>query len=167
MLKRKRGRMVRAGVTEDEAFGRRLKEAMTAVGLRPGELAKRCGVHPVTVARWRRGEVPDDLRFPQLAQCLGIAEEWLKTGQGAMIPGGVASGSSPPTSGRSGALRPLRAADQAQEEIFLEAQQKLLGRGMIPAEEAVGWLYRMLRAREVSPPPEPPSGGPSSPEAHG
>jgi transcriptional regulator with XRE-family HTH domain len=75
--------MGREGVNRDEGFGLRLREAMRAAGIRPGELARRCGVHPVTVARWRRGELPDDLRLPQLAECLGIPLEWLKTGQGA------------------------------------------------------------------------------------
>lgn len=73
---------MRSRARQDEGFGTRMRESMDAARLRPGELARVCGVHSVTVSRWRRGELPDDLRLPQLAQCLGVAVEWLKTGQG-------------------------------------------------------------------------------------
>ena len=80
-----RGYMVREGVHRDEGFGARLREAMSRAGVRPGDLARTMGVHPVTVTRWRRGELPDDLRLPQLASCVGVALMWLKSGEGPQI----------------------------------------------------------------------------------
>ncbi len=73
-------------VRRDEGFGRRLVEAMTTARVRPGELARRVEVLPQTVSRWRSGELPDDLRLPQIAAVLGVREEWLKTGAGERSP---------------------------------------------------------------------------------
>ena len=69
-------------VRRDAGFGLRLTEAMDRRRVRPGELALSQAVGAGTVSRWRKGECPDDLRFPRLAVYLQVPEEWLKTGPG-------------------------------------------------------------------------------------
>jgi transcriptional regulator with XRE-family HTH domain len=68
----------------DEAFARRLREAMARRGVRPSQLARGLNVYAGTVSRWRKGECPDDLRLPEIAAYLKVAQEWLKTGAGDM-----------------------------------------------------------------------------------
>jgi transcriptional regulator with XRE-family HTH domain len=151
-LKVKRGAMPRIRPPRDEGFARRLREVMERERIRPRDLAKGEKVNPVTVSRWRSGEVPDELRLPGLAKRLQTSPEYLKTGQGAPFVERTTQPAPERPASPSEAARPERAADKATLEVFEEGQAKLLGRGLIPAEEAIGWLYRMLKAREATRP---------------
>ncbi|MBK8006735.1 MAG: helix-turn-helix transcriptional regulator [Gemmatimonadetes bacterium] len=69
-------------VRTDPEFGKRFRLAMEYAGVAPGDLAEAEHVRPQTVSRWRRGELPDDLRLPRLAALFRVEAEWLRTGQG-------------------------------------------------------------------------------------
>ncbi len=73
--------MARPQPARDPGFGQRLVEAMHEARRRPGELARTLEVHPTTMSRWRRGELPDPRALTTLAQTLGVRVEWLKTGE--------------------------------------------------------------------------------------
>jgi len=73
-------------VQKDSGFGRRLKQAMAEEDMQAKRLAELEKVGVGTVSRWRRGELPDELRYPSLASHLGVRVNWLKSGQGTMRP---------------------------------------------------------------------------------
>lgn len=79
-------------VRTDREFAKRLRVAMEEAEVTPTALAEAQEVSTQTVSRWRRGELPDDLRFPSLAANLRVHANWLKTGQGEMNPLGVGNG---------------------------------------------------------------------------
>lgn len=81
----------RRGVRTDPEFGKRFRLAMEYAGVSPGDLAQVERVRPQTVSRWRRGELPDDLRLPRLAERFRVDVEWLRTGQG-QAPGITGTG---------------------------------------------------------------------------
>jgi transcriptional regulator with XRE-family HTH domain len=72
----------RRQVRTDPEFGRRFRLAMESAGVSPGQLAEEEKVRPQTVSRWRRGELPDDLRMPRLARRFRVSEGWLRSGEG-------------------------------------------------------------------------------------
>lgn len=65
----------------DPAFAERFREAMEESGWKAGKLAKAEGVVPGTASKWLRGEMPDDLRLPRLAERFGVQLKWLKSGE--------------------------------------------------------------------------------------
>lgn len=141
--------MPRERPPRDEGFAKRLREVMDRERVRPKDLAKGQHVNPVTVSRWRRGEVPDDLRLPLLAARLRTTVEYLQTGQGsstASEPGPVA-----PSQANAPAALPVRAADRAAQQILTEAIAALSGGGTVSKEEALGWVLRAVEARKARP----------------
>ena len=66
----------------DAGFKARLHDAMDDARLRPKALADKLGVHPTSVSRWRRGEIPEAGALSALASALAVRMEWLKTGAG-------------------------------------------------------------------------------------
>lgn len=136
-----------------------LEEGMEAASVTVTELARQSGVSRQTIygilARDRSAE-DDTLR--ELSRVMGRPVPDLTTA--AEAPSSPQAPRSPSRPSPASGTRPERAADRAQQEIFEEAQAKLLGRGLVPAEEAIGWLYRILKARSIPPPggegPSPP-----------
>lgn len=66
----------------DLRFGARLRRAMAEKDMSAKALADQLKVGRGTVTRWRKGECPDDLRYPHLAAALGVDEGWLRQGDG-------------------------------------------------------------------------------------
>ena len=74
--------MARTQPARDPGFEARLNAAMYEARRRPAELARALKVHPTTMSRWRRGQIPDPRALTALAQELGVRVGWLKTGEG-------------------------------------------------------------------------------------
>lgn len=80
--------VVREEMSADEAFGRRLQEAMARKGLKNPDVATALGVHPTTVSKWRNGTQPvEPLRMAPLAKFLGVTEVWLRLGDDFIAEG--------------------------------------------------------------------------------
>lgn len=70
-----------------QRFGQRLREAMAAKPLTNPQVAQALGVHHITVSKWRTGSQPiEGYRIPALAELLGVAELWLREGEGPKAP---------------------------------------------------------------------------------
>lgn len=70
-------------VSEAEAIGGRLKEALVARGLTQGELAKRLGVSSAAVSAWISGaKPPSKANLAAAAAVLHVQPEWLLFGRG-------------------------------------------------------------------------------------
>jgi len=64
------------------AFGRRLAQVMEERQVSITELAVRVPVHPVSVSKWRGGQLPAPARLARLAGLLGVSAQWLQDGTG-------------------------------------------------------------------------------------
>jgi transcriptional regulator with XRE-family HTH domain len=145
----------RRSVRIDPAFGERLRLVMARQKIRPGQLAAALGVTSQSVSRWRRGECPDDLRLPQIADYIRVGLEWLKTGVGTLeptvqTPGGPAAQRAP-TGGRRKEDVELRTA---RRSVLALQQQATIARlrvlelhkaGEITPELAEAWLSEIQR----------------------
>jgi transcriptional regulator with XRE-family HTH domain len=146
---------VRRSVRVDPAFGERLRQVMARRGIRPGQLAAGLGVTSQTVSRWRRGECPDDLRFPEIATYLRVALDWLKTGVGTFEPTvetpGDPTAQRAPTGGRRKEdveLRSVRRSVLALQHQATVARLRVLElhkAGEITPELAEAWLAEIQR----------------------
>lgn len=72
----------RPSVTSRQACGQRLRIALTGAGTSIQSLAGQLRVSRQTVHRWLKGEGLNPARITQLAQTLGISENWLLRGRG-------------------------------------------------------------------------------------
>lgn len=95
---------------------------MSAEDMEAGALAKLEGVGDGTVSRWRKGELPNELRLPRLAAHLSVREEWLKTGQEPMRPLPSQNGTTHTADGHSGA----RAGDSATAAVAGPSIERML-----------------------------------------
>jgi transcriptional regulator with XRE-family HTH domain len=149
------GRAVRM----DEGFGIRLKQAMARRSVRPTQLAADLGVLPQTVSRWRRGECPDDLRLPRIADYLRINAEWLRLGVGEIEPeihsggpGSPAEPRSPP--GAAPGTAPRSPGRRAADEVRREIAEHMADNLPIRWSKVLEWVERVER-RTPSPPARP------------
>src|SRR6185312_14813838 len=96
----------------------RIRSARVRAGLSKAELARRVGVSPSAVAQWEQpgGGGPSARHLATIAQCTGIAFEWLATGRG---PVRVSEGDGPP------AIEPASIAVTLFEERLLDVARKL------------------------------------------
>jgi transcriptional regulator with XRE-family HTH domain len=151
----KREIMPRRVVRMDVGFGDRLREAMVRRRVRPSRMAADLKVRPQTVSRWRRGECPDDLRLPEIADYLRVGLDWLKTGQGefepmVQAPGGPEARRAP-TGGRRKEdieLRTVRRSVLALQHQATVARLRVLElhkAGEITPELAEAWLAEIQR----------------------
>ena len=145
------GHLGKRRVQRDLEFGRRLKQAMSAEDMEAGKLAELEGVGDGTVSRWRKGELPNDLRLPRLAGHLRVREEWLRTGQEPMR-------AAPNHNGVSHAPMTVReppASTPTAAEIKALVSQRLAEwrrSGVAPPDwEVMTWLDLAMRARRSGP----------------
>jgi transcriptional regulator with XRE-family HTH domain len=135
---------------------------MTAGGISARQLAMLERVGFGTVSRWRRGELPDDLRLPSLAGNLTVRLNWLKSGQGEMRAGPEDNGDhlmAAESPARYGAGHPV--GDEAQEILFLELNRAVRN-GDVPSQEQIRrWLQLALWAIR---PPDAADGPPAQAE---
>ena len=69
--------------TREEAFRRRLREAVSARGLSQAELARRLEVRRATVGEWlNHGRLPGGATMLQLPELLEVRADWLLLGAG-------------------------------------------------------------------------------------
>jgi transcriptional regulator with XRE-family HTH domain len=145
----------------DEAFAMRLREAMDLRGVRPSALARGLHVYAGTVSRWRKGECPDDLRMPEIANFLRVNVDWLRSGTGDREPVAHTEAPSRPAERRSpdaptpGATRrasdeerPVRRSIVALQEQATLARRRVLDlykAGEITPELAGAWLEEIQR----------------------
>lgn len=63
----------------NETFAERFNRALKLSGLQQKEVAKRLGVHPSNITRYKRGTyVPSDLQvIAEIARILGVSPAWL------------------------------------------------------------------------------------------
>jgi len=96
----------------------RIRMARIRANLSKAELARRVGVSPSAVVQWEQpsGSGPSARHLATVAQCTGVAFEWLATGRG---PVRVSEGDGPP------AIDPTSIAVTLFEERLLEAARKL------------------------------------------
>lgn len=96
----------------------RIRLARSRAGLSKAELARRVGVSVSAVVQWEHpdGTRPRARHLAALAECTGIAFEWLATGRG---PTRISSDDGPP------ALEPAAMAVTLFEERLLEVARKL------------------------------------------
>jgi transcriptional regulator with XRE-family HTH domain len=96
----------------------RIRQARARAGFSKAELARRIGVSTSAVVQWERsgGTRPSARHLAALAECTGIAFEWLATGRG---PTRVGIDDGPP------ALDPAAMAVTLFEERLLEVARKL------------------------------------------
>jgi transcriptional regulator with XRE-family HTH domain len=96
----------------------RIRIARIRAELSKAELARRVGVSPSAVVQWeqRDGSGPSARHLATIAQCTGVAFEWLATGRG---PARVNDGDGPP------AIDPKSIAVTLFEERLLEVARKL------------------------------------------
>lgn len=59
----------------------RINAAMKDAGVKPGQLAKACGVSAAAVTKWRAGGKLSADNLSAAARALGVREEWLRTGR--------------------------------------------------------------------------------------
>lgn len=66
----------------------RLEAAIATKGLSRRELGRLSGVHANTLNNWVSGEStrPQPTQLRRVAQALGVSYEWLRTGEGPMLP---------------------------------------------------------------------------------
>jgi transcriptional regulator with XRE-family HTH domain len=68
---------------EDVGMHGRIVERMEAKGLKPGDVARDLHIDTRTVLFWTKGEhEPKRERRRELAELLGVRDEWLRTGEG-------------------------------------------------------------------------------------
>lgn len=61
-----------------QIFGRRLRVAMSAKGLKQYEVSEAMGVGHASASNWMRGHaMPEASALPELAQLLGVSIDWL------------------------------------------------------------------------------------------
>jgi transcriptional regulator with XRE-family HTH domain len=96
----------------------RVRLARARAGLSKSELARRIGVSLSAVVQWEQpeGSAPRARHLSALAQCTGVAFEWLATGRG---PARMGAGDGPP------AIEPTAIAVTLFEERLLEVARKL------------------------------------------
>jgi len=96
----------------------RIRQTRSRAGLSKAELARRIGVSLSAVVQWEHPDRggPSARHLAALAQCTGIAFEWLATGRGPMC---VSAHDGPPT------LEPAAMAVTLFEERLLELARKL------------------------------------------
>lgn len=74
-------------VYDAELFAKRLRMARGKAGLTQAELARRSGLHSLTITAYESGRtVPREMHFARLVEELGVPYEWL-----AGVPGADAS----------------------------------------------------------------------------
>jgi transcriptional regulator with XRE-family HTH domain len=154
-------------VRMDPAFAARLVEWMARRGMRPGELARRLGVIPGTVSRWRKGECPDDLRYPEIAAALRIDLEWLKTGAGVPEPEDQSPRQGP---GRRASDKRLAAEELVKRLTYLREQIRSYAHlGHPPGPDVLAeWLRLTADVMEFNSRGEPPLPvGPGTPREGG
>jgi transcriptional regulator with XRE-family HTH domain len=147
--------MPRRVVRMDVGFGDRLREAMVRRRVRPSRMAADLEVRPQTVSRWRRGECPDELRLPELADYLRVGLDWLKTGVGGFEPEGQSPGDPQAPRARTGGrrredieLRSVRRSVTALQQQATIARLRVLElhkAGEITPELAEAWLAEIQR----------------------
>lgn len=147
-------------VQSDSAFGHRLKLAMSLVDMEAGQLAKLEGVGSGTVSRWRRGELPNELRLPRLAAALRVRLEWLKSGQEPMHadPGHNGAGTRRPYEGQ----RPPASSYEALRVLELRLELALIETGSgasVSRRDLETWLDLVRWIRTT------PDGGSATPVA--
>jgi transcriptional regulator with XRE-family HTH domain len=96
----------------------RIRLARAHAGLSKAELARRVGVSISAVVQWERpdGTRPSARHLAALAECMGLAFEWLATGRG---PTRIVNDDGPP------ALEPTAMALTLFEERLLDLSRKL------------------------------------------
>lgn len=58
-------------------FGKKLREAMDAAGIKGVDLAEKVGVEPPSVSRWINGlDFPDDARLPKIARTVKVSTDY-------------------------------------------------------------------------------------------
>lgn len=69
-------------------LGVRLKTAMAKVGMSQAQLARACGVKPPSVSGWLNGKAKylKGQNLLAAAKALNVSQDWLATGEGAMLP---------------------------------------------------------------------------------
>lgn len=155
------GSLSRRSVRSDVEFGKRLRVAMAEAGVSATDLAKNQGVRVQTVSRWRRGELPDDLRLPALADLLRVSLNWLKTGQGTptdrVRENGAAYRVDPASGARAGdsaesdvtrhADFPAPALWACYERVMLAYYRRTVFEGhSLDGEQVLGWLGDLYKA---------------------
>ena len=96
----------------------RIRSARIRAELSKAELARRVGVSPSAVVQWEHpsGSGPSARHLATIAQCTGVAFEWLATGRG---PARVSDTDGPP------AIDPTSIAVTLFEERLLDVARKL------------------------------------------
>lgn len=96
----------------------RIRIARIRAELSKAELARRVGVSPSAVVQWEQpsGSGPSARHLATIAQCTGVAFEWLATGRG---PTRVSDADGPP------AIDPTSIAVTLFEERLLDVARKL------------------------------------------
>ena len=74
-------------------------------------------VKPGTVSRWRSGELPEELRFPQIAAAVRVRTNWLRSGQGPREPGEPAVRVAEPSRAPYGTGEPTLPRERLQRVI--------------------------------------------------
>ncbi|MCI9889116.1 helix-turn-helix transcriptional regulator [Micrococcales bacterium 31B] len=70
------------GVVPEATVGDRICIALRYAGVRRGELAARCGVHPTLISRWLAGVYQPGWRHLRvIASVCGVDYAWLATGR--------------------------------------------------------------------------------------
>lgn len=68
-------------------FGKKLKQAIQAKGLKDYQFAEKVGVEPPTVSRWINGkDTPEDWRSPKICEVLGVTEDYFVESESLSTP---------------------------------------------------------------------------------
>lgn len=135
--------MPERNVRNDPIFGRNLKAAMKACGVNATWLAGQAGVKAGQVYRWRRGELPDELRLPKIAHAL-------QTTIADLYPDGSAG----PTVAKPATVTAINFGRPVEPEnvrvvyglAMADLSHCIASRQPIEPDRAMGWIARIFEA---------------------